>query len=116
MSDNSTTPRKKPPAAPSGRQPKTPGYKPFWHSRGGWTIKINGKGVYLGRDTKKAELKFREQVLPNIRTGHAPNADRLTLGKDLTELRCNLRYDIQVHEYPDGSNPSAFSGLKLAAS
>ena len=37
-------------------------------------------------------------------------------GKDLTELRCNLRYDIQVHEYPDGSNPSSFSGLKLAAS
>lgn len=81
MSDNSTTPRKKPPAPTPGRQPKTPGYKPFWHSRGGWTIKINGKGVYLGRDTKKAEEKFREKVLPNIRTGHAPNADRLTLGK-----------------------------------
>ena len=36
-------------------------------------------------------------------------------GIDLTVLRCNLRYDIQVHEYPDGSNPSSFSGLKLAA-
>ena len=39
-----------------------------------------------------------------------------TFGHDASQLRLNWRYDIQVHEYPDGGNPSAFSGLKLAAS
>ena len=81
MSKQSTTLRKKPPSPTPGRRPKIPGYTPFWHSRGGWTIKIEGKGVYLGRDATKAEAKFRDKVLPNIRTGHNPNADRLTLGE-----------------------------------
>ena len=81
MSVKSSSTRKKATVSKLGRPPKTPGYKPFWHSRGGWTIKIDGKGVYLGRDATKAEAKFRDKVLPNIRTGHRPNADRLTLGE-----------------------------------
>ena len=81
MSVKSSSTRKKATVPKPGRPPKTPGYKPFWHSRGGWTIKIDGKGVYLGRDATKAEAKFRDKVLPNIRTGHQPNADRLTLGE-----------------------------------
>ena len=81
MSDKSSSTRKKTTASKPGRRPKITGYTPFWHSRGGWTIKVEGKCVYLGRDATKAEAKFRDKVLPNIRTGHKPNADRLTLGE-----------------------------------
>lgn len=68
---NSTT------SAP-GTPPRTGSFRCWWHVRGGWTVWVDGKRTYLGRDTKTAQVRFNT-IVDRLKRGLEARTDAPTI-------------------------------------